>query len=109
VRREIAGDDDDFGRELVRLGDRALEQVRQEELLPAVQVGQLDDRERALVGYLLRLVPLQVMRPPFWSASTKPCKDAGSPASGASGTTEDAAGRSVIALQKAGGHRLKGH
>ena len=33
------------GCELVRLGDRALEQVRQEELLPAVQIGQLDDRE----------------------------------------------------------------
>ena len=27
------------------LGDRPLEQVRQEELLPAVEIGQLDDRE----------------------------------------------------------------
>ena len=45
VRGQVARDDDDVGRELVRLGDRALEQVRQEELLPAVEVGQLDDRE----------------------------------------------------------------
>ena len=47
VRREVAGDDDDVGRELVRLGDRALEQVRQEELLPAVEIGELDDREQS--------------------------------------------------------------
>jgi hypothetical protein len=59
VRRQIARDNDDVGRELVRLGDRALEQARQEELLPAVKVGQLDDREGTPVGYLLRLVRLK--------------------------------------------------
>jgi hypothetical protein len=76
VRRQVARDDDDVGLELVRLGDRPLEQVRQEELLPAMEVGQLDDREGTSVGYGASLVPLQVMWPPFWDASTKPCKDA---------------------------------
>src|SRR5581483_11909543 len=45
VRGEVARDDDDVRCDLVRLRDRALEQARQEELLPAVQVGQLHDRE----------------------------------------------------------------
>jgi hypothetical protein len=41
-----------------------------------------------------------------WSSR---CKDAGSPASGTSGATEDAATRSVLAYQKPGGHCLEGH
>jgi hypothetical protein len=45
-------------------------------------------------------VPLQVMLSSFWGASTKQCKDAGSPDSGAIGATEDAAVRRVIAFQK---------
>ena len=49
------------------------------------------------------------MWPRFWGASTKRCKDAGRPASGASGATEDAATRRVIAFQEPGGHCLKGH
>ncbi len=52
VRREIARDDDDVRHELVHLGDRPLEQARQEELLPAVEIGQLDDRERSAVPAL---------------------------------------------------------
>jgi hypothetical protein len=58
VRGQIARDHDDVGRELVRLRDRALEQIRQEELLSAVQVGQLDDREGTPVAYLLSLEEL---------------------------------------------------
>jgi len=54
-------------------------------------------------------VPLQVMLPRFWGASTKRCKDAGSPDSSTIGATEDAAARRVIAFQKPGGHCLKGH
>jgi hypothetical protein len=49
VRGEVAGDDDDVGPELVHLRDGAVEQVGQEELLPAMEVGQLRDRERAPV------------------------------------------------------------
>jgi hypothetical protein len=40
--------------------------------------------------------------PRFWDASTKRCKDAGSPASCTSEATEDAAARRVIASQKRG-------
>jgi len=47
-------------------------------------------------------VARQVLLPRFWGVSTKRCKDAGSPASGTSGATEDAAARSVIARQKPG-------
>jgi len=54
-------------------------------------------------------VPLQVMLPRFWGASTKRCKDAGSPDSPTIGATEDAAARRVIAFQKHRGHCLKGH
>ena len=49
VRRQVAGDDDDVGRELVHLGDGALEEIREEELRPAVQVRQLDEREHVSV------------------------------------------------------------
>src|SRR5436305_13831071 len=49
------------------------------------------------------------MSPRFWCAITKRCKDAGSPDSGAIGTTEDAAAHSVIACQKPEGHRGEGH
>src|SRR5207248_11231550 len=52
VRGEVARDDDDVRAELVHLGDRALEEIRQEELLPAVEIGQLDDRERSAVPAL---------------------------------------------------------
>ena len=45
VRGEVAGDHDDVRLELVHLGDRALEVLRQEELLPAVQVRELHDPE----------------------------------------------------------------
>ena len=45
VGREVAGDDDDVGLELVRLRDRPLEVVRQKELLPAVEIGELHDAE----------------------------------------------------------------
>ena len=51
----------------------------------------------------------QVMLTRFWDASTKRCKDAGRVASGASGATEDAAARRVIAFQKPVGHCLVGH
>jgi hypothetical protein len=54
-------------------------------------------------------VSLQVMAPRFWGASTKRWKDAGSVASGASGATEDAPARSVLAFQKPGDHCLEGH
>src|SRR5712691_11473475 len=49
------------------------------------------------------------MLPRLWGASTKRCKDAGSPDSFTIGATEDAAARSVIAFQKAGGHCLTEH
>ena len=42
------------------------------------------------------------MLPRFCGASTKRFKDAGNPASGASGVTEDAEARSVIAFQEPG-------
>ena len=45
--REVAGADDDVGLELVDLRDRAVEQVRLEVLLPAMQVGEVRDPERA--------------------------------------------------------------
>jgi hypothetical protein len=54
-------------------------------------------------------VPLHVMWPRFWGASTKRRKDAGNPDSGSIGVTEDAAVRSVIAFQKPGGHCVEGH
>jgi len=38
VRGEVAGDHDDVRLHLVHLGDRALEVLREEELLPAMQV-----------------------------------------------------------------------
>ena len=44
-RREVAGADDDVGREVVDLGDRALEQRRLEVLAAAVQVGDVGDPE----------------------------------------------------------------
>ncbi len=45
VGREVAGDHDDVRLHLVDLGDGALEVLRQEELLPAMQVRQLHDPE----------------------------------------------------------------
>jgi hypothetical protein len=45
-RRQVAGAHDDVRAQVVQLRDRALEQVRQEVLAPAVQVGDLHDRER---------------------------------------------------------------
>jgi hypothetical protein len=48
-RGQVAGADDDVGLEVVDLGDRPLEQVRQEELRAAVQIGDLDDRERVSI------------------------------------------------------------
>ena len=46
-RRQIAGADHDVGLQLVDLGDRALEQVRLEVLLAAMQIGEVRDRERS--------------------------------------------------------------
>ena len=51
VRGEVAGDHDDVRLHLVHLGDRALEVLREEELLPAMQVGELDDAEHRPEGY----------------------------------------------------------
>jgi hypothetical protein len=45
------------------------------------------------------LVPLQVMWPRFWGASTKRCKDAGSPDAPTIGATGDAAALRVIAFR----------
>ena len=50
VRGEVAGDDDDVRLELVHLRDRALEVLRKEELLPAMEVGKLDDPEHGRGG-----------------------------------------------------------
>ena len=49
VRGQVAGDDDDVRVELVHLRDRPFEQVREEELRPAVEVGQLHHREHPSV------------------------------------------------------------
>jgi hypothetical protein len=46
--RQVARTDDDLRFEVIHLGDRALEQVRQEELRPAMHVRDLDDREGAV-------------------------------------------------------------
>ncbi len=45
VRGEVAGDHDDVRLHLVHLRDRALEVLREEELRPAMEVGQLHDPE----------------------------------------------------------------
>jgi hypothetical protein len=45
-RGQVAGADDDVRLEVVDLGDRALEQARDEVLPTAMQVGQVRDRER---------------------------------------------------------------
>ena len=51
VRGEVAGDHDDVGLDLVHLGDRPLEVLREEELLPAMQVRELHDPEHRAEGY----------------------------------------------------------
>ena len=51
-RGQVARADDDVGAEVVDLADRALEQVRHEVGAPAVDVGDLRDRERAAVSSL---------------------------------------------------------
>ena len=51
VGGEVAGDDDDVRLHLVHLGDRALEVLRQEELLPAMEIRQLHDPEHGPEGY----------------------------------------------------------
>ena len=48
--RQVTGDDDDVRLDVVDLRDRPLEEVRQEKLRAAVQIGDLDDRERAVPG-----------------------------------------------------------
>ena len=48
--REVTGDDDDVRLHVVDLRDRPLEEVRQEKLRAAVQIGDLDDGERAVPG-----------------------------------------------------------
>ena len=48
--RQVAGDDDDVRLDVVDLGDCALEEVWQEELRAAVQIRDLDDRERFFTG-----------------------------------------------------------
>ena len=44
--RQVAGADDDVRCDVVHLGDRAFEQIREEELRPAVQIRDLHDCER---------------------------------------------------------------
>ena len=53
VRGEVARDHDDVGLHLVHLGDRALEVLREEELRPAMEVGELDDPEHRAEGYVV--------------------------------------------------------
>ena len=47
-RGQVARADDDVGRELVDLSDRPLDQVRHEMNAPAVDVGDVGDRERPI-------------------------------------------------------------
>ena len=49
-RGQVTGADDDVRLEVVDLRDRTLQEVRQEKLRPAVQIRDLDDRERAVPG-----------------------------------------------------------
>ena len=55
-RRQVSRHDDDVGLELVHLCDGALEEVREEELSPAVQVRDLHDGERPVRGRHVRSV-----------------------------------------------------
>ena len=48
-RRQVAGADDDVRLQVVDLRDRPLEEVGQKELRAAVQIGDLDDRERVSI------------------------------------------------------------
>ena len=50
VRGEVARDHDDVRLHLVHLGDRALEVLREEELRPAMKVGELHDPEHRAEG-----------------------------------------------------------
>ena len=50
VRGEVAGDHHDVRLHLVHLRDRALEVLREEELLPAMQVRKLNDPEHRAEG-----------------------------------------------------------
>src|SRR5690242_15644856 len=62
-RRQVSRADDDVRLQVVDLGDRALEEVRQEELRPTVQIRDLDDREGSTTGRHARSVGRSGKRP----------------------------------------------
>jgi hypothetical protein len=84
-RRQVAGDDDDLRLKVVDLGDRTFEQVWQEELRAAMQIGDLDDRERAVTGRDSRSLGCRGPPPHPGDAAASPPPAERAPAFSASG------------------------